>query len=163
MQTGTVWTSLLKPAVLCMNSTQKKSHGTTPFRVMWGRDSRHADLVPVVNSVTVSSQDDIDTEEAILNHYDPLLDEFHSDNTFALPEHPDEDIAILDEFRETTYKLAGESICTEQLKQKRQYDKKVSLNRYCLRLIHIRYIQLYFRLDQKSKKVTVLSTLTCKN
>ena len=116
-------------AVLCMNSTLKKSHGNTPFRVMWGRDSRHADLVPVVNSVTVSSQDDIDAEEAILSHYDPLLDEFHSDDTFPLPDQPGEDIATLDEYRETTYKLAAESICTEQLKQKRQYDKKVSLNR----------------------------------
>ena len=127
-----------------MNSTQKKYHGTTPFRVMWGRDSRHADLVPVVNCVTVSSQDDIDTEEAILNHYDPLLDEFHSDDAFALPDQPDEDIATFDEFREITYKLAGESICTEQLKQKRQYDKKVSLNRYCLRSIPTRYIQTVF-------------------
>ena len=85
-------------------------------RVILVKDSRHADLVPKVNSVTVLSQDDIDTEEAILKHYDPLLDEFHSDNTFALPDQPDEDIATLDEFRETTYKLDGESICTEQLK-----------------------------------------------
>ena len=43
---------------------------------MWGRNSRHADLIPVVNSVTVSSQDDIDTEEAILNHYDLFLMNF---------------------------------------------------------------------------------------
>ena len=91
VQTGTVCTSLLKFAVLCMNSTLKKSHGTTPFRVMWGRDSLYADLVPVLNSVTVSSQDDIDSEEAILNNYDPLLDEFHSDDTFAVPDQPDED------------------------------------------------------------------------
>ena len=44
MQTGTVCTSLLKSAVLCINSTLKKSQGTTPFRVMWGRDLRQAEM-----------------------------------------------------------------------------------------------------------------------
>ena len=101
-----------------MNSTQKKSHGTTPFRVMWGIDSRHADLVPVVNSVTISSQDDIDTEEAILNYYDPLLDEFH---------------------------------------------QMIHLHFLINLMKTLDIFKLYFRLDQKSKKVTVLSTLTCKN
>ena len=61
-------------------------------------------------------------------------------------------IATLDEFRETSYYLAGESICTEQLKQKRQYDKKVSQNRYCLRSIPIRYIQTVFSIRPEIKE-----------
>lgn len=48
----------------------------------------HAYLVPVVNSVTISSQDFIDAEEAIISHYDPLLNEFRSDDIYALPDPP---------------------------------------------------------------------------
>ena len=80
LQSGTVWSGLLKSAVLCMNSTVKRSHGNTPFRVMWGRDSRHEDLVPVVNGLSVSSKEDLDMEGDILDQYDPILDEFHSEN-----------------------------------------------------------------------------------
>ena len=99
---------------------------------MWGRDSRHEDLVPVVNGLSVSSKEDLDMEGDILDQYDPILDEFHSEN-ITVPAYLDQpevlDIAPLDQFREKTYKLAKESISTGQLAQKRQYDKKVSLNR----------------------------------
>ena len=66
LQSGTFWSELLKSAVLCINSTVKRSNGNTPFRVMWGRDSRHEDLVPVVNGLSVSSKDDLDIEGDIL-------------------------------------------------------------------------------------------------
>ena len=49
------WSQLLKSAVLCMNSTWKKSHADIPFRVMWGRDSRYEDLIPAINkNISVS-------------------------------------------------------------------------------------------------------------
>ena len=38
------WTKLLKSAVIAMNSTRKKAHGQTAFKVMWGRELMHQDL-----------------------------------------------------------------------------------------------------------------------
>ena len=107
-----------------MNSILKKSHGTTPFRVMWGRDSRYEDLIPYINEVSVSAEDDIYTEEAIFALYDTQDDEYNPEDLYSPPlDQSQESIAALDEFRETTSKLSIEYIGTEQLKQKRQYDK----------------------------------------
>ena len=58
-QTGDHWCVLLKSAVLCMNSTVKKSHSYTPFQVMWGRESRYEDLVPALDNIQVSHEEDL--------------------------------------------------------------------------------------------------------
>ena len=118
------WSQLLKSAVLCMNSSHKKSHGSTAFRVMWGRDSRYEDLIPAVSKTPVSSQDDIDSDEVMLSDEDIV-----QDKDMPEKEQLQECMHDLDEFRTATSKLAGENIRTEQLKQKRQYDKKVSQKR----------------------------------
>ena len=127
IQSGNSWSQLLKSAVLCMNSTMKKSHGTTPFRVMWDRDSRYQDLVPSLNDVAISEEEDIETEEAIFSLYDVQPDD--SDAYSPPQEQPQVSLAILDDYRRATCELAGENIGTEQLKQKRQYDKKVTQHR----------------------------------
>ena len=130
IQCGKDWSQLLKSAVLCMNSTFKKSPGSTPFRIMWGRDCRYEELVPSNSSVSVSAEEDVDEEEDILSLCD-FLGEKDEEDIFSFPiEHPDDSIAEVKEFRDTTWKIAGEDIITEQMKQKTQYDKKVTQNRF---------------------------------
>ena len=68
-QTGDHWCALLKSAVLCMNSTVKKSHSYTPFQVMWGRESRYEDLVPALNNIQVSHEEDFELEQAIYSEF----------------------------------------------------------------------------------------------
>ena len=126
------WSQLLKSADMFINSTRKKSHGNTPFRVMWGRNSRYEDLIPAINNnITVSQAaiDEIDSVENIISDDDIVEGE---DLLIISPsrEQLQEQIQQMDEFRTATFELAGENIRTEQLKQKRQYDKKVSQNRY---------------------------------
>ena len=114
--------SLLKLAVLCMNSTRKKSHGNTPFRVMKERDSRYED--PTINKISVSAEDDLNMEEAILSLIDIVEEGDLPDTISPSQEQLQESIKILEQFRTDTFELAGEKIRTEQLKQKGQYDKK---------------------------------------
>ena len=129
---NTNWSQLLKSALLCMNSTIKRSHGDTPFRLMWGRDSRYEELVPSINHVSVSAEEDVDMEEAIFALYNTVLPDSESD-LYSLPPEPQQEcIASLDTFRKTTCELAGGNIKTEQLRQKRQYDKKVTQIRFVM-------------------------------
>ena len=127
IQSGNSWSQILKSSVVCLNSTMKKSYDTTPFRVIWGRDSRYQDLVPSLNNVAISAEENIETEEAIFSLYDVQPDD--SDAYSPPQEQPQESIAILDNYRRATCELAGENIGTEQLKQKRQCDKKVTQHR----------------------------------
>ena len=147
---NTNWSQLLKPALLCMNSTLKKSHGNTPFRVMWGRDSRYEDLVPSITGVSVSAEEDVDTEEVIYALYDHNEDE-SARNVYSLPaEEPQSSISALESFRNSTCDLAGELIRNEQLKQKRQYDKKVNRIRYVILNVRIMYNNSKLQTDQFS-------------
>ena len=67
VETGKHWSNLLKAAVLAMNSTKKREHGETAFRVMWGRQSRHEDLLAVANNFKVDCEEGFLVEQAILN------------------------------------------------------------------------------------------------
>ena len=131
LESGKEWSELLKSAVLCMNSTYKKSHGTTPFRVMWGRDSRYEELVPSISNASVSAEDDFAEEDAILSLCDSDIYSDITEDIYSLPiEQPIGSIANLKEYRESTYKFAHENTTAEQMKQKIQYDKKVNQNRF---------------------------------
>lgn len=44
-QTGKEWTEVLEPTILLINSTKKRSIQTTPFEVMFGRQSNHNELI----------------------------------------------------------------------------------------------------------------------
>ena len=102
-QTSKEWSILLKSAVLSMNSTKKRSTGHTPFKIMWGRESQYEFLLPVINNASSTPRLDLD------NLDDPSLD-----------------TPVLEEERFNIYDSASQSIASEQLKQKSQYDKKVT-------------------------------------
>ena len=119
LQTSKEWSVLLKSAVLSMNSTKKRSISHTPFKVMWGRESRYEFLLPVVNNVRLTPEEDVIEKEEIFAAHAEL------DNI----EDISLDTSVLDEERITTNRSASQSIASEQLKQKSQYDKKVTGNR----------------------------------
>ncbi|KAI6656013.1 Gypsy retrotransposon integrase-like protein 1 [Oopsacas minuta] len=102
-QTSKEWSILLKSAVLSMNSTKKRSTGQTPFKIMWGRESQFIEEEEVFARLDLDNLDDLD---------DPSLDTL-----------------VLEEERFNIYDSASQSIASEQLKQKSQYDKKVTGNR----------------------------------
>ncbi|KAI6658301.1 hypothetical protein LOD99_15570 [Oopsacas minuta] len=62
---GNHWSQLLKLACLTMNSTKKKSHGQTPFNVMWGRESKHVDLLFTYPNLAIDPIEDFEQEDAI--------------------------------------------------------------------------------------------------
>ena len=66
IQTGDHWSKLLKSATIAMNSTKKRSHGQTAFKVMWGRESRYEDLLSAINDLDSNPDEDFEMEEAIL-------------------------------------------------------------------------------------------------
>ena len=47
-----------------MNSTEKKSHSYTPFKVVWGRESRYQDLIPNIHDIEISPEEDIQLDNA---------------------------------------------------------------------------------------------------
>ena len=68
------------------------------------------------------------------------------------PEDRLQSISLIEESRETVCESAANCIRTEQLRQKRQYDKKVIENRYNVTLfvsVFIYLISEYFRCDIK--------------
>ena len=144
-QTGQHWSTLLKPAVLCMNSTFKKSHSSTPFQVMWGRESKYENLVSDISKIKIAPDEDYQLEEAILSETLPAQ-ECEMLDTFSPPEDHLESIHFLNESRNNTRKRANVLIKSEQLKQKRQYDKKVNEKRYAIFIIYtnIVHIDYYF-------------------
>ena len=44
-QSGQQWTSIIQHAVLKIKSTKKRAIGTTPFKLMFGRESQHIQLL----------------------------------------------------------------------------------------------------------------------
>ena len=50
-----------------MNSTKKRAHGQSAFKVMWGRESRHQDLLSVINNLETNTEEDFELEESISN------------------------------------------------------------------------------------------------
>ena len=129
-QTGKQWPGLLKSAVLAMNSSYKKSHGQTPFKVMWGRESRCHDLLSYLNNSDSPPEQEEEEEDMVAAL--PENTDSNIEDEFSPPCDDDrqQSIAVLEESRELTRKNACESIRLEQLKQKRQYDKKVTEKRY---------------------------------
>ena len=110
-----------------MNSSRKKSINQTPFKLMWGRESRYQDLLSHVNNKNQfgeDSDDDTQLEEMdghqVIDEHDPMIE------IFDPPELPNETFNLLKEYRESLWENGVESILSEQLKQKRQFEKKVS-------------------------------------
>ena len=58
-----------------MNSTFKRAHGQTPFKVMWGRESRHQDRLSTINNLQCNTEEDFALEDAIINEVIPPLDD----------------------------------------------------------------------------------------
>ena len=114
-QTSKEWSILLKSAVLSMNSTKKRSTGHTPFKIMWGRESQYEFLLPVINNASSTPEEDFIEEEEVFARLD--LDNL---------DDPSLDTPVLEEERFNIYDSASQSIASEQLKQKSQYDKKVT-------------------------------------
>ena len=136
IETNKEWSELLKSAVIAMNSTRKKSHGYTAFRVMWGRESRYEELLSI-DDISSTSAEDFECEETIVDEFP--LDEENSGEIEDLfqpsSQQHQEEISIIDENRENTNKSAVKSILTEQSKQKRQYDQKVNNIRYIFKFL----------------------------
>eukprot|EP00800_Vazella_pourtalesii_P018455 TRINITY_DN5931_c0_g1_i8.p1 TRINITY_DN5931_c0_g1~~TRINITY_DN5931_c0_g1_i8.p1 ORF type:complete len:151 (+),score=31.03 TRINITY_DN5931_c0_g1_i8:225-677(+) len=129
IETGDHWCKLLKSAVIAMNSTKKRAHGQSAFKVMWGRESRHQDLLSVMNNLETNTEEDFELEESIfaelLTDTEELLEDI-----FSPPlDNPQEEVDIISESRTSTQQSAMDSINYEQLKQKIQYDKKVNEGR----------------------------------
>ena len=160
-QTGEHWSSLLKSAVLCMNSTIKKSHSYTPFQVMWGRESNYLNLVHVISKIEISHDEDYELEDDIISESLPAEGEGKMD-LFSPSEDHFESIDLINESREKTCKIANANIKSEQLKQKRQYDRKVNDGRYVILLFKfcnitksmVGRIVYYINLGQTLKKGT---------
>ena len=69
LQTNKWWSALLKSALISMNSTKKKSHGYTPYRVMFGRESRYEDLLSTIDNLISTPQEDFEFEQSILEEF----------------------------------------------------------------------------------------------
>ena len=132
IETGDHWSKLLKSAAIAMNSTKKRSHGQTAFNVMWGRESRHQELLSVINNLQTNTNEDFELEESIFAEVLPPLGdpEDFLEDIFSPPlDNPQEEVDIISESRTSTQQSAMDSINYEQLKQKIQYDKKVNEGR----------------------------------
>ena len=110
-----------------MNSNVKKSHSYVPFQVMWGRESKYENLVSNISKIDVSHDEDYELEEAIISE-SVAIEEGCELDMFSPDDHL-ESINLLNEYRKNTCDLANALIRSEQLKQKRQYDKKVNEKR----------------------------------
>ena len=130
-QTGDHWSTLLKSAVIAMNSTKKRSLRQTPFKVMWGRESRHQDLLSTINNLQTNDEEDFDLEESIFSEVlNPMDDVEEIEDIYSPPlDNPHQEVDMFDESRTSTQQSAMDSISFEQLKQKIQYDKKVNTKR----------------------------------
>ena len=130
-QIGDHWSKLLKQAVLAMNSCKKRSLGQTPFKVMWGRESPHQDLLSTINNLQTNDEEDFDLEESIFSEVTDPLDDIEGINDIFCPppDNPLETVSNIDESRTSTQQSAMDCINFEQLKQKIQFDKKVNTNR----------------------------------
>ena len=96
---------------------------------MWGRESRHQDLLSTINNLQSNDEDELYLEEFI-EFLGPLDDIEGINDIFSPP--PDnhlEEVSNIDESRISTQHSAMDSIKFEQLKQKIQYDKKLNTNR----------------------------------
>ena len=109
---------------------------------MWGRESRYQDLIPHIDNIEVSHEEDLQLEEAILEEFLPMEEEMI--DVFSSPlDDPLQSIHLMEESRQKVCELAGDSIRSEQLKQKRQYDKKVNETRYLLLCISLLIYSIY--------------------
>ena len=97
-----------------MNSTHKRAIGTTPFNIMFGRQSRYIDLLEYVQ---VTDNENYNNEED-----NPDADE---QATFNVQNEMDNQMLDFNTEREDSWNEARESIIREQLKQKRIFDEKV--------------------------------------
>ena len=130
-QIGDHWSKLLKQVVLAMNSINKRSIRQTPFKVMWGRESRHQDLLSTINNLQTNDEEEFELEESIFSEFLGSLDDIERKNDiFSQP--PDnllEEVSNIDESRTSTQQSAMDSFNFQQFKQKIQYDMKVNSNR----------------------------------
>ena len=56
------WTKMLQPTVLKMNSTHKRAIGATPFRIMFGRETRCTNLLELLQIHPQVFEDNIQDE-----------------------------------------------------------------------------------------------------
>ena len=133
LQTKKNWSELLKSAVLSMNSIKKKSHGYTPYKVKFGRESRYEDLLSTINDTIPTPQEDLELGENTFAEFQLTEDE--------LREQGFEEISFIDHKKAKIYKCAANSIRSNQLRQKRQFDKKVNETR-CV-LLNIGNLRVY--------------------
>ena len=120
-QSGQQWTSIIQQAVLKINSTKKRAIGTTPFKIMFGRESQHIQLLEEVQFFYDGNSD-------IGEDYREDMDDTTLKN---LQCH------LGKEEREETWSAARESIIREQLKQKQIFDRKVHERSYVNSLLNI--------------------------
>ena len=131
LQTKKCWTELLKPALILMNSTKKKSIGCTPYMVMFGRESRFEDLLSTIEDITSTPQEDFEFEEAIFAEF--TMDSNEIEDVF-LPSLTQEVEETSHQDRTKVYKSSADSIRSDQLRQRRQFDKKVNETRCVLEI-----------------------------
>ena len=112
------WTKMLQPTVLKMNSTHKRAIGATPFRIMFGRESRCTNLLE------------------LLQIHPQVFEDNMQDESMDCPDEQEKNARIgdecldFDEKRLEKWESARNCIFREQVEQKQTFDDKVVLKRY---------------------------------
>ena len=62
---------LQNSAAITMYSTIKRAYEQTAFKVMWGTESRHQDLLLTINNLQCNTEEDFALEDAVMNEVIP--------------------------------------------------------------------------------------------
>ena len=120
-------------------------------------ESGYQDLISNID-IEISPEEHIQLDEAIFEECSAIEEEM-TDVFSSLTEDPLQSISLIEESRETVCESAGNYIRTEQLRQSRQYDKKVIENRYNKILYLFIHLLSPNTLDATLRKVMKTSTL----
>ena len=81
----------------------------------------------------MSHEEDFELEQTIYSEFLLAEEDCEVDDLFSsFPSNNMDSIKLIDESRECTHSFASNSIRSEQLKQKRQYDKKVTQKKFVI-------------------------------
>ena len=109
---------------------------------MFGRESSYEDLLSTIDKLISTPQEDFEFEQSILEEFkltEETIDMDIEDVFLPSSEQCLDEMSLLDQERGHIFKSAAKSIRSDQLRQKRQFDKKVNENRCVVFNIEILY------------------------